>query len=145
MSDTWQFYRIAARALGELQTNFPVPKPISATRIRHAEGVVCDLSLVRATLDWLLDEDYFRGRRRGLYTDTVGSDWEYTSSVLTSKGFTALGVAVEFKSEKLRIGDIIAGQLDTEATETRSRILGYAVDRFLEAAGPAATDLPRCG
>ncbi len=108
-----------------------MPRPLKASRIRHAEGLACDLSLVTATLDWFLDEGYFRGQRRSVYTQASGGDWEYTFSVLTSKGFTALGAVVEVDGENVRIGDVIHDHLNETASAKRSTMTRCAIDRFI--------------
>lgn len=128
------FKRYAAFALAKLDEAHPNRVNLVPTKIIAELGEEIskqNVFLCERTLDWLVENGYFKCNSRRWSGDPNFAEHAYREARLTTLGFTALDAKIDFRGKSERAGDVLVEQVKAVASEARNAVIGEVVGQVI--------------
>jgi hypothetical protein len=134
------FNQFAAHSLTLLDKEHPSPVILVPSKIVSALGyepTKQKILLCQRTLSWLQDNDYMKCGPPTWSGNPEIAETAFVGSRLTTRGFAALDIRVDFRGKLERAGDILAEQASNAASSARDATIADIVGKIVAAGAKA--------
>lgn len=128
------FKRYAAFALAKLDEAHPNRVNLVPGKLVEElgdEALKENIFLCERTLDWLVENEYVRVSSREWSGNPNIAESTYRDARLTTQGFAALDIKIDFRGKAQRAGDVLLEQVRQTASEARNSALGEVVGQVI--------------
>jgi hypothetical protein len=134
------FNRYAAHALSVLDKEHPDPLNLVPSKIVSALGhepTKENVFTCQRTLSWLEDNGYIKCEARSWSGNPNLAETAFPGSRLTTQGFAALDIKIDFRGKLERAGDLLADQVSNVAGKARDAAISEVISRIIGASAKA--------
>jgi hypothetical protein len=134
------FNQYAAHALATLDKEHPDPVDLVPSKMVSDLGhelTKKNIFLCQRTLSWLEDNDYIRCGPRIWSGNPEIAETAFRESRLTTDGFSALDIRMDFRGKLQRAGDILMDQISGVAGKARDAAIADIISKVIGASAKA--------